>query len=560
MAKLLVMTNMTKANEVQALLGAIHEDYGDKLVFAEPVPVLRRLLGAAMLAPRSRDAIAAALSALANHDDGGVLLLGVRTGVRTEVLGIDDVETVNAEFQAILDGMVPPLASECRAYPVGERVVVAVEIEPVAAKAGCYDGRRGLDGGRFRVEGRRIVPWRVPERVERAVEAMPPPLAGPPDLDEDAGDRAPVGGASLRDVDGAALRRVLATAHVRAFEGESGDSSDGRLRALGIVAGRGPWMRPTRAAVLAFAHRPDRWMRGACVVVIDGAGAIVRTLVGEVPGLVTAASERVHVQVGVPKAAVEELLLNAWAHRDWEGEAAAVPIQLVVRRDRVEVISPGGRLDEGGVRNPTLRDLLRRRGVLGARGLGLGRVGAMLRGLGAFEAFEAGDEFHAVIEVAPIGVRKAGPAQRPGPTNPTQVVLPSSPVPVRVPMSPTTSAPAPATTSAAVGDAAMPSSVIPEPPATPDDELVAVLRARGDSTTRDLVEHLGWSRSKARDVLARLVDAGRVLPSATDPRSPHQSYRMAYRSGLLGRGRGPTCQAPAHPRVPAGAALALFTG
>jgi hypothetical protein len=60
-----------------------------------------------------------------------------------------------------------------------------------------------------------------------------------------------------------------------------------------------------------------------------------------------------------------------------------------------------------------------------------------------------------------------------------------------------------------------------------DAAILALARTRGPITTRDVIDTLGWTRSTARDALARLVASGRLRPLAVSARSPHQAYSAA---------------------------------
>jgi hypothetical protein len=60
-----------------------------------------------------------------------------------------------------------------------------------------------------------------------------------------------------------------------------------------------------------------------------------------------------------------------------------------------------------------------------------------------------------------------------------------------------------------------------------DAAILALARTRGPITTRDVIDTLGWTRSTARDALARLVASGRLRPLAVSARSPHQAYAAA---------------------------------
>lgn len=60
-----------------------------------------------------------------------------------------------------------------------------------------------------------------------------------------------------------------------------------------------------------------------------------------------------------------------------------------------------------------------------------------------------------------------------------------------------------------------------------DQLLLRIVAQRGEVSCKLVQDELGWSRSTARDVLARLVGLGRLRRTAEDPRPPSQSYLRA---------------------------------
>ncbi len=57
--------------------------------------------------------------------------------------------------------------------------------------------------------------------------------------------------------------------------------------------------------------------------------------------------------------------------------------------------------------------------------------------------------------------------------------------------------------------------------------VLALIDAKGQVTSRDVIEGLGWSRSTTRDVIARMVAVGRMASISLSPRSPFQAYVRA---------------------------------
>jgi hypothetical protein len=59
-----------------------------------------------------------------------------------------------------------------------------------------------------------------------------------------------------------------------------------------------------------------------------------------------------------------------------------------------------------------------------------------------------------------------------------------------------------------------------------DEHLLPHIGANGKVACKQVQHELGWNRSTTRDVLARLVAAGRLRRTEADPRSPTQAYAL----------------------------------
>ena len=118
-----------------------------------------------------------------------------------------------------------------------------------------------------------------------------------------------------------------------------------------------------------------------------------------------------------PPAAIRELLVNAYAHRDWTRQN---DIRLVVFGDRMEVTSPGA-LPNGmtiekvlagqqSPRNSNMVRILRDYGLMDDRGMGIRRqvVPLMREHNGAEPRFEAHEDYFRVV--LPKGSEVGGPA------------------------------------------------------------------------------------------------------------------------------------------------------
>lgn len=295
----------------------------------------------------------------------------------------------------------------------------------------------------------------------------------------------------------------------------------------------------TVAGVLAFHPAPHQHIPGARVVVDAATGAGYH---GPMVAVVDGVSRWAGAQ-GFPRGAVAELVRNAWVHRDWSLEARATPILVHRNGRRLDVVTPGVLTRVGEVRNPVLQTLCRRAGLVTGHGIGIEDLRADLAEDGAcsLEMCSMAGEVRARLTLA----RASSPAQA-GPVtkNPPEVGRVASTTGSAVPAvrrevaASAAAAPVRATTgeSTPVPSAPVPSATVAPAPVGPqihvgasarDAELLRFVAHRGEVSCKLVQDELGWSRSTARDVLARLVGLGRLRRTAEDPRSPSQSYVRA---------------------------------
>lgn len=274
---------------------------------------------------------------------------------------------------------------------------------------------------------------------------------------------------------------------------------------------------PTGAGMVATGMRPDLALPGMAVrVVVEGKGE--HLFGGGLIELVDRISALPVLNEGVGGKVIEELLINAVAHRDWSAEARGQPIVLRRSADRLELSHPGA-LDGRGPSNPTLLRLLVCLGMADGKGEGLSRLRRRIAEVGG-----SGPILHAqgciVTATITLAIDEPGwllgqePEPRPErPKTPPAAVAPSEAAPVHQ------SAPT-------VDSGGEP----PWFPATPKQrQLLDALQTRGKATTKELMEDLDWPRSTTRDVLASLVKAGVVWRMAPLPRSPMQVYEVCGR-------------------------------
>ncbi len=445
---------------------------------------------------------AACLSALANHDGGGVLLLGVRA-VPPGAPGVGDVPAAWVRIQQLAREMEPPVTLQpTTVHQVDGASVILVRVASIKGQR-CFHRPRGLVAGRFRIGAGSVDPWPV----------------GPEELGALA-DRRSLEMPWRDEYDEAAMKRLASWSAVQptgpSFYGEEWKR---KLVTLGVFTDESCMGRPTLAGALCFAKRPSKQIPGARLLLEDRWQ--IRQLEGNIPMLLSHISSFSRTCTGLEASILRELVLNALVHRDWSLDA--VPVQVRLGTHRVEVISPGEPLEVGllvsnpehrcAVRNPTLADLVWRLRLSGGRGEGLERVRAWLDREGGQQVVEVrGGETRVSLE----GLGEGEPGK---PKSPHRLVS-------------RTEAEVQSVAAKVEGSVAAEEPVAAEPVAaaeaerSPDEEAVlALFASRAELTTREVIAATRWSRSKARGVLAGMVERGVLLGTADSARSPRQAYR-----------------------------------
>jgi len=182
-----------------------------------------------------------------------------------------------------------------------------------------------------------------------------------------------------------------------------------QVQAGGAIEGghAGPVYLPTYAALLLFAHQPQRWLPGASILAarffgpaltdrfikqeIGGsppdqlyqAEAFIRDNLRSVVRLVGLTHQET---LEYPLEALREVLVNAVAHRDYNLQGDMIHIHLFT--DRIEIHSPGGLpgpmtmdnlLEARFSRNPVVMQVLSDVGFVERLGYGLNRVVEVMR-------------------------------------------------------------------------------------------------------------------------------------------------------------------------------------
>jgi ATP-dependent DNA helicase RecG len=323
--------------------------------------------------------MAATLTAMANSQ-GGMLLMGI--GPTASLIGVRDVDSaIDRVLQAALSIDPPLIIPLPRVVRLSERPVVVVHIPPGMPHVYAFDGRflfrQGTENAALKPrELRRL----MMERGEASFETEIARGTSLEDIDWDQarGYIASLGSISEPNVERALLKRGCLV------------QQDGRLR-------------PTNAGILLFGKDPQRHVRGAEITAARFGGESIsdtftrQNITGPLPRQLRQAETflidhlRRDVQLGThmarneqfeyPMEAARELVVNAVAHRDYS--IAGDSIRLMIFKDRMEVISPGGLpgpvtianiKDERFSRNPVIVQVLSDMGFIERLGYGVDRV------------------------------------------------------------------------------------------------------------------------------------------------------------------------------------------
>ena len=335
------------------------------------------------------DDLAAALVAFANTD-GGDVFLGVDDAGGTP--GVADVDRTAQRVDSVAyNNCSPPVTvlQETVATETGPVLVVRVprgEGRPYRTNRGVYYTRTA--------SGRRHASR---EELLRLFQADARVFY----------DETPVQRSTVADLDNEAADEMLAAIREQGQGLAIAGLPQQRLLANWGLLAESP-SRPTVAGMLLLGGAPQRFLPHAYVSALRIPGTDIATppmdqkrIEGRAFDLLVAAESfldfhllRRHrirglepeVVPELPPSALREVLVNAVAHRDY---TVVGPIRVLVFEDRVEVRSPGGlpnsvRLAQLPVgvhvlRNPTLYNLLLKRGLVTDAGSGIPRLIQLVR-------------------------------------------------------------------------------------------------------------------------------------------------------------------------------------
>jgi len=353
---------------------------------------------------------------------GGWILLGVEDDGRVTGTGTreqsDDLMRRVSDLCAAIE---PPISCPLHKAEVEGMPLLVVDV-PAFGPGRPYRGGREYfvrDGNRTRVARR--------DELKRLLESA-----------DYHYDEQPIAGAAWKDIDLPAARQFLRSAYAAAAGAELDEAQvKSYLRRLRCID---QGEVPTVVGVLVFSAEPTRWLPDARVSAVRIRGTALRAefsdhkeITGTLPQQAEAATaflddqlrspsrvqgwkrteEGVPPDVRIPREALREAIRNALMHRDYR---AASQTRVFILDDRVEIINPGGLLNQltldsirlGGIsqhRNPTIAGLLNR--VLGRETLGIG-IPEMIRlmvdaGLPEPDFDTSAGQFRVILRTIPPG-------------------------------------------------------------------------------------------------------------------------------------------------------------
>lgn len=302
------------------------------------------------------------LSAFANSDDGGVIILGMDEEHGFDVVGVSDPQKLQSDVVALAqDQMRPALRLSVAVVNVDGRALLGVRVPSLPpSRRPCYFGDAGLPRGAFLRVGntnRQMSDYEVFGYLSNREQ---------PREDE----------ALCMDADDADLDTAAVDAYLDRLRSARPDAAYLRqprervMRTLRIARELDGMTHPTLAGLLMFGVAPEIIRPQLMISFVQYAGPEEhasgpagerfldnKQFVGAIPRMIDAAEAYLlaHVRTRAlitgllrqdipeyPRAAIREALVNAVAHRDYSAGASGSHVQVKLFTDRLEISSPGG--------------------------------------------------------------------------------------------------------------------------------------------------------------------------------------------------------------------------
>lgn len=297
------------------------------------------------------------LSSFSNQDEGGTIVFGVDENAGFAVVGVYDAQDLQKHVVEQCDQMCPPVRAVFTTVTLGDSTVVSAEIPgiDVSDRPCYYQGKGRLRGSYVRVAD---ADEPMTEYEIYSYEAF---------RKQYHDEVEPVPRATLASLDQSRLNRYLT--RLRSSKPNLARLEDDKILELMSVTRNG---EVTLAGVMLFSLYPQAYFPQLAIIatvvpgteagVIDEQGnrfldnkRIEGTLSEQLEGALAFVATNMRVSTHVdsstgrradqaeyPIEAIRELVLNALIHRDYSPHTQNMPIQLLVYRNRLEVVNPGG--------------------------------------------------------------------------------------------------------------------------------------------------------------------------------------------------------------------------
>ena len=352
-----------------------------------------------------------ALSAFANHDEGGIIVLGLDERRGFAPVGVFDPQAATAQLMDIARRMDPALSPSTIVVYVEDAPVIVVDVaECLYDQKPCFYKQAGLNAGSYIRVGntnRQMTSYEVFSFVSNR---------GQPKFDQEL-----VAEASLDDLDHELLRRYLdrvRQSHTSRWDRLRLDSRsyEQQLCALDIAHQSDMQIHPTLAGLLCFGIWPQRLFPSLVMTFVRYPGTTVDekgprgerfidnlkcegSLVEMVDRMLSRITDNMRQSVLIeglfnrrlpeyPTEAIREALVNAVVHRDYSHMVRGSQIRIEMYADRIQIQSPGGlygpvnehNLEEAqSTRNQLLMRFLEDLGAVENRGSGIRAMVAAMR-------------------------------------------------------------------------------------------------------------------------------------------------------------------------------------
>ncbi|MGD2012250.1 MAG: ATP-binding protein, partial [Desulfobacterales bacterium] len=348
-----------------------------------------------------------ALSALANHTGGGIILFGLDETKDFSIVGVGDAHQLQEDVTSSASvNMEPAIRPQFTVDEIDGSTVVAAEIDEVpASQKPCFHKTSGLPKGAYLRVGntnRQMTEYEVFGYLSGR---------GQPTHDEDI-----VPDASLDDLDNSLIETYLERLRqIRPRAGFLKEDDEEILLRLRIMAQDSGVIRPTLAGLLTFGKYPQEFFPQLMITFVQYFGTTedertpqgarfvdnrrfegpITEMVDEAETYILSAMRKSSLIEGMfrrdimeyPRESLRESIANAVAHRDYSPYVRGSYIQIRMFADRLEVQSPGGLFgnvtvdnleDEHSTRNARLMRMMEDLQVVENRGSG---ISAMLHAM-----------------------------------------------------------------------------------------------------------------------------------------------------------------------------------